>query len=134
MAKNKDKFVTENASIDFPQDDRTPWFRCDYGTYMNRAEYIDSFFDHPFINPLLYQDQLDELKSVDLYCCVGNDDCALDSSIELARIWKGNNLLLTREKIDSILIAFFFNSLQLILCENLNFESHPNRQDLPYGV
>lgn len=93
--KNKGKYEAENTKLDSPNDDRTPWFRCDYATYMNRSEYIASFFQHPLINPLLYEHKLDELKSVDLYCCVGNDDFALDSSIEMARTWKGNRLPFT---------------------------------------
>ena len=69
--------------------DSTPWFRCAFPTYVKRAAYIASFFDHPFLNPLLYADKFDELKSVSLYCMVGNNDPTLDSSIEMARSWKG---------------------------------------------
>lgn len=68
-------------------DDSLPWFACDYATYVNRADYIDSFFAHPFINPLLYEDKLEELKEVALYAMVGTADFLLDHSIELARLW-----------------------------------------------
>ena len=90
MAKNKDQPVSENGHKTATDDDSTPWFRCDYSKYMNRAEYIASFFDHPFIEPLLYEDRFDQLKNIDLYCLVGNNDCMLDSSVDMARMWKGN--------------------------------------------
>lgn len=70
-----------------------PWFHCDFDTFSNRAEYIASFFDRPFIEPTLYEAQFDQLKEVSLYCCVGNNDCTLDCSIDLVRCWKGKACL-----------------------------------------
>ena len=94
MGKNKDQPIEENGHKSATDDDSTPWFRCDYASYMNRAEYIGSFYDHPFIEPLLYEDQFDELKQINLYCMVGNLDCTLDCSVDLVRMWKGNLLIL----------------------------------------
>ena len=54
---------------------------------MNRADYIDSFYSHPFINPLLYEDKFEELKEVALYVLAGTADFVMDHSIELARLW-----------------------------------------------
>ena len=69
------------------KDDSLPWYSCDYATYRNRADYIESFYAHPFINPLLYEDKFEELKEVALYVMVGTADFLLDHSIELARLW-----------------------------------------------
>ena len=59
------------------EDDGLPWYRCDYATYANRADYIGSFYDHSFINPPLYQKKFDELKEVALYLLVGDSDFLL---------------------------------------------------------
>ena len=122
MAENKEKFAKETANYDdFKQDskqgpevedpskrdDSMPWFRCDYLTYLNRAAYVSSFFDHPFINPILYMDKFGELKDVDLYCLVGNNDCVLDGSIELARSWKGQNFVCKFCKTSHSQLSFF---------------------------
>ena len=96
MAKNRDEFVDGQAHGNGREtDDSRPWFDCDFGTYMSRAEYISSFYEHPFIEPLLYEPQFDQLKGVDLYCCVGNNDPTLDCNIDLARMWKGTSLTLS---------------------------------------
>lgn len=98
MDKNKGEFVGENGKNAYEENNSRPWFECEYATYMNRAEYISSFYAHPFIEPPLYEENFAELKAVDLYCCVGNNDCALDCNIDLARMWKGNESR-SREKI-----------------------------------
>ena len=76
-----------------PADDSIPWFKCDYPTFVNYADYIDSFYNHPFINPVLYGDRFGELKDVSLFTFVGTADFLMDDSIELARVWKGKTCL-----------------------------------------
>ena len=73
--------------------DSSPWFKCDYPTFVNYADYVDSFYTHAFINPLLYEDKFHELKEVSLFTFVGTADFLMDDSIELARIWKGKTCL-----------------------------------------
>ena len=71
-----------------PASDSAAWFHCDFTTYMRYVNYIDSFFNHPLINPGT-GGSFDQLKSVALYVFVGSDDFLLDECIELARLWKG---------------------------------------------
>lgn len=70
------------------KEDSKPWYLCDYATYKTRSDYIGSFYQHEFINPLIYQ-HFDELKNVDLYSIVGELDLLVDDSIELSKKWKG---------------------------------------------
>lgn len=91
MAKNKAKEIggnKANGSLIKSEDDMRPWFQCDYPTYVNYSDYIDSFYSHPFINPILYEDRLGELKDVALFTFVGREDVLMDDSIELTRLWK----------------------------------------------
>lgn len=81
------------GSSDKSTDDSSPWFKCDYQTYRNYADYIDSWFNHPFINPVLYGDKFHELKDVALFTFAGTNDFLQDDSIELARMWKGKSTL-----------------------------------------
>lgn len=80
-------------SPDKSVDNSSPWFKCDYATFKNYADYIDSWFDHPFINPLLYEDKFHELKDVALFTFSGTYDFLMDDSIELARMWKGKTTM-----------------------------------------
>ena len=75
------------------KDNSRPWFKCDYPTYTKYADYIDSCFNHPFINPLLYTEKMDELKEVALFTFAGTADFLMDDSVELARVWKGKTCL-----------------------------------------
>lgn len=86
VAKNKGKFNKKNEE-EILDDDSRPWYRCSFPKFVNYADYIGTFFDHPFIQPLLY-DHFHELKNVELYAFTGNNDLLLDHSIELARIWR----------------------------------------------
>lgn len=101
VAKNKDNSVnvetmsnasTEDQKFD-SKDNSRPWFKCEYSTYAKYADYIDCCYNHPFINPHLYGDKMDELKEVALFTFAGTADFLMDDSIELARVWKGKTCL-----------------------------------------
>ena len=89
--KEDDKQIIEQIAQQVTSNDDSPWFRCGYSDFVNYSDFIGSFYNHPFIDPLLY-DRLHELK-VDLYAFTGSNDFLLDHSIELARVWKGGKCL-----------------------------------------
>lgn len=92
VAKNKGKFDDRNTEKNITNEPSSPWYRCNYGDFVNYCDYIGMFYRTPFTNPLLYEDRFHELKGVDLYAFTGNNDFLLDHSIELARMWRGGRV------------------------------------------
>jgi len=116
-AKNKVILADKREGIDYKAfkpaehtiiNDSSPWFQCDYPTFKDRCDYINSFFDHSIVSPLLYGDKFDELKKISLYVFAGNLDQTIDDCIEIARVWKGDTCL---DTFDDIIHGFLmFNS------------------------
>lgn len=104
VTKNKDKPIDGGKVYDISNDDSKLWYNCDYKTYRDRADYIVTFYNHPFINPIVYKDKFEELKDVALYAFIGKDDFFTDEAIEMTRIWKGKKRL---DIFDNIFHGFF---------------------------
>ena len=74
---------------------------------MNYADYIDTFYTHPLINPLLYEDKLVELKDIALFAFVGREDMLMDDSIEWATLWRQAGGSVCLDIFDEVMHGFF---------------------------
>lgn len=111
VSKNQnDETVGQTKEFKISNESSTPWFNCDYKTFKNRADYVTSFYDHPFIEPILYKEKFDELKEIDLYALAGNDDVLLDDCLELASLWKGKRCLDVFENVIHGFLNFYLLS------------------------
>ena len=104
----KNKHQLDEKANEIESNNDSPWFNASWIDYLNRSDYMITFFNNPFINPISYQ-HFDELKETSLFLVCADEDFLLDDGLDLAKKWKGTLFLL---KIDFflffLLIAFFF--------------------------
>ena len=104
VARNSGECLKQDREVEEPAgDDASPWFHCDYPTFVNRGDYLEDCFCHPLLNPFLYRHRFDELKEIDLFLQVGKYDFLLDQNIELAKLWQGRVCL---DVFDKLMHAF----------------------------